>query len=339
MQLDLNLLQKEYDKLSQELVNLTKRGLDQKALKETSRQLSSLTELINKLKRKEEITQIIKENESLLKSEKDEDFKKIIREEIEKLEKEREKLEEEIKEITSQKKSVNEVLVEIRAGVGGEEASLFVKELFEMYLKFSQKKGWSLTVLACAPTDLGGFKEISFKVRGKNVGNFLKYEAGVHRVQRIPETEKSGRIHTSTVAVSVLEEPKEKEIEINPGDLRIDVYRASGPGGQYVNRRESAVRITHLPTGIMVASQSARTQIQNRENAFDILKARLYQLKKEQEEETRKKERKTQIGKAKRAEKIRTYNFPQDRITDHRIKKSWKNIEKILAGNLDLLKV
>jgi peptide chain release factor 1 len=206
-----------------------------------------------------------------------------------------------------------------------------------MYQRYAQKMGWNLNVLACHLTDLGGFKEISFDIRGSGVEGDLKYESGVHRVQRIPETEKSGRIHTSTVSVIVLPKPKEKDIEINPQDIRVDVYRASGPGGQYVNRRESAVRIIHIPTGIMATSQSSRTQVANRENAMSVLRTRLYDLEKEKEEEKMDKEKKSKVKRRMRAEKIRTYNFPQDRITDHRIKKSWGHIENILQGNLEEL--
>jgi peptide chain release factor 1 len=227
------------------------------------------------------------------------------------------------------------VIVEIRAGAGGEEAALFTADLFKMYSKYAQSQFWQQKVLDSRPTELGGFKEIILELRNGDVFSKMKYEAGVHRVQRIPETEKSGRIHTSTASVAILPKPKKAEIKINPRDLKIDFYGASGPGGQYVQKRHTAVRIAHLPTGIVVTSQTERNQLQNKENAMSILEARLLEKKRVEEEEKISGERKSQIGWAKRAEKIRTYNFPQDRVTDHRIKKSWHNIEEIMAGNLD----
>ena len=227
------------------------------------------------------------------------------------------------------------VIVEIRAGAGGKEASLFAGNLFKMYSKYGQSQGWKQKVLSSHPTELGGFKEIIFELKNGDVFSRMKYEGGVHRVQRIPETEKSGRIHTSTASVAILPKPKKAEIKINPENLKIDFYGASGPGGQYVQKRHTAVRITHLPSGIVVTSQTERNQLQNKENAMSILEAKLLE-KKELEESTKiSGKRRAQIGFAKRAEKIRTYNFPQDRVTDHRIKKSWHNIAEIMAGRLD----
>jgi len=227
------------------------------------------------------------------------------------------------------------VIIEIRAGVGGEEAALFVVNLFQMYSKYAKNQNWQETVLNSKPTELGGFKEIIFELKGEDVFSKMKYEAGVHRVQRIPETEKSGRIHTSTASVAVLPRPKEAEIKINSKDLKFDFYKASGHGGQYVNKRMTAVRVTHLPTGVIVTCQTERSLQQNKESAITILEAKLLEKKEMEEFEKLSEERKRQIGWAKRAEKIRTYNFPQDRITDHRIKKSWHNIERILNGELN----
>ncbi len=328
-------IKKEYQKLQKELSN-PELVLDKEKYSEKLKRFSFLQKVIEKIESLEWIEKQIKENEEITEKEKDEELKKLAAEEIKTLEQKKEDLKKEIEsELNPKEKSGNEVLVEIRAGAGGEEAALFARDLFEMYQKYSQKKEWTLNVLACHLTDLGGFKEISFSVKGENIEDYLKYESGVHRVQRIPETEKSGRIHTSTVSVVVLPKPKETDIEIKPQDIRVDVYRASGPGGQYVNRRESAVRITHLPTGIVATSQSARTQVANRENALSVLRARLFDLQKEEEEKKAGQERKEKIGRSMRAEKIRTYNFPQDRITDHRIKKSWGHIENILNGDLD----
>lgn len=236
---------------------------------------------------------------------------------------------------TASNKKKESIIVEIRAGTGGEEAALFAADLFKMYSRYAQSQGWKQRILDSHFTDLGGLKQIAFELKNGDVLSEMKYEGGVHRVQRIPKTEKSGRIHTSTATVAVLLKPKKTEINIKPEDLKIDVYRASGPGGQYVNKRETAVRVTHLPTGITTTSQAERNQLQNKENAITILKAKLLERKEVEELEKFGKKRRSQIGWAKRVEKIRTYNFPQDRITDHRIKKSWYNIEKIMGGKLD----
>jgi peptide chain release factor 1 len=228
------------------------------------------------------------------------------------------------------------LIVEIRAGVGGEEAALFAKDLFRMYSRFAQRKNWGMEVLDLKESDLGGIKEVTFELKGEDVFQKMQWEGGVHRVQRIPKTEKAGRIHTSTATVAVLRKPRvEDKIEINPSELEIEVYKASGPGGQYVNKRMTAVRIKHLPTGIVVTCQTERSLQQNKEAALEILKAKLLEKKEMENVEKLTKERREQIGWAKRAEKIRTYNFPQNRVTDHRIKKSWHNLEEILSGKLD----
>jgi len=229
----------------------------------------------------------------------------------------------------------NSVIMEIRAGAGGEEAGLFAADLFKMYSKYAAFQNWKMKVLSSHPTELGGFKEVIFELRNGDVFSKMKYEAGVHRVQRIPETEKAGRIHTSTATVAVLPKPKHTEVNISPNELKIDFYRASGPGGQYVNRRETAVRITHLPTGLVVTSQTERNQLQNKENALAILGAKLLEKREQEQMAKMGGERKAQIGWAMRAEKIRTYNFPQNRLTDHRIKKKWHNLEDIMQGKLN----
>jgi peptide chain release factor 1 len=227
------------------------------------------------------------------------------------------------------------IIMEIRAGTGGEEAALFAGDLFKMYSNYIRSKDWGQKILDSHPTSLGGIKQITFQVKGDNAWPTLKNEAGVHRVQRTPQTEKSGRIHTSTATVAVLPTPKKEEIEIRPSEIKIDHYRASGPGGQYVNKRESAIRITHLPSGIVVTSQTERNQLENKENAINILSARLMEKKTKEQQEKIVGERKDQIGSAERSEKIRTYNFPQNRVTDHRINKSWHNLDKIIEGKMD----
>lgn len=229
----------------------------------------------------------------------------------------------------------NAIIIEIRAGTGGDEATLFANDLFRMYSKYAIAKNWEVRILDKHQTEVGGLKQIVFKIKGENVFSNMKYEGGVHRVQRIPKTEKGNRIHTSTISVAVLRIPKNTEIKINPADLKMDVFKSSGPGGQNVNKRETAVRISHIPTGLVVASQTQRNLEQNKQAALSILQAKLFEKQREEKESERQEQRREQIGSAKRAEKIRTYNFPQDRITDHRIKKSWHNIEKIMSGNLE----
>lgn len=227
------------------------------------------------------------------------------------------------------------VIIEIRAGAGGQEAALFAVDLFQMYSKYGERQNWKRKILDARPTELAGFKEVIFELEGEDVLSKMQYEAGVHRVQRIPKTERGGRVHTSTATVAVLAKPEETEIKIKPEDIQVSFYRSSGPGGQYVNKRETAVRLVHLPSAITVTSQTERNQLENRENAMKILRARLLKRQRLGESEKIHGQRKAQIGWAERSEKIRTYNFPQNRVTDHRIKKSWHDLEKIMQGHLD----
>lgn len=229
----------------------------------------------------------------------------------------------------------NKVIIEIRAGAGGDEAALFAADLLRMYQNFAQKRGWEFFLIDESKNDLGGYKEIVVELHGKNIYNLLKFESGVHRIQRVPATEKSGRIHTSTASVAVLPIAEEKELEIKESDIEVSFSRAGGPGGQNVNKVETAVRILHKPTGIVISSRAERSQLKNRESAMQVLRAKLLDDKLRKEEDAVRKERKEQIGTADRSEKIRTYNYLQDRITDHRINKSWHNIKEILNGNLD----
>lgn len=230
---------------------------------------------------------------------------------------------------------MNKIILEIRAGAGGDEAGIFAGDLARMYQRFAERRGWKFTVLDTNQTSLNGYKTFIARIDGENSYESLKQESGVHRVQRIPNTEKSGRIHTSTASVAVMPVVEAKEVNVNPGDIDVSFFRSSGPGGQNVNKVETAVRILHRPTGIVVASQASRTQVQNREQAMEILRSKLYELQIERQMAELGSLRREQIGSADRAEKIRTYNFPQDRITDHRIGKKFSNIEKILDGDLE----
>jgi len=275
--------------------------------------------------------------EQTLKEKHDREFLALVENEIKDLRKKTQecldKINRKIKEESNE--SDRDVIIEIRAGTGGQEASLFAADLYRMYTKYAQKRGWTTEMLASHPTELGGFKEVIFSIKGKNAYQYLKWESGVHRVQRIPTTETQGRIHTSTATVAVLIEPEDTEFKINPKDLRIDVFRSSGHGGQSVNTTDSAVRITHLPTGIVVTCQDERSQLKNKTKALRVLRARLMDNLEQQRFKAISQERKSQVGTGERSEKIRTYNFPDHRITDHRINLTLHKLEEILAGDLD----
>lgn len=259
--------------------------------------------------------------------------------EMDELNAQREKLEEEIKVLLLPKDPNDDknVIMEIRAGTGGEEAALFANDLFRMYTRYAEMRGWKYEIIDLNETGLGGIKEVILSVSGENVYGDLKFESGVHRVQRVPETEGSGRVHTSAASVAVLPEVEDVEVEINPNDLKIDIYRSGGAGGQNVNKVETAVRITHLPTGIVVQCQDERSQLKNRQKAMKVLKARLYDIEMRKQMEQISAQRKSQVRSGDRSEKIRTYNFPQNRITDHRIGLTLYNLSNIMEGQLDEL--
>lgn len=244
-------------------------------------------------------------------------------------------MEEIVKAEEKEEEFPNEIILEVRAGAGGEEAALFAKELAEMYIAFAKLQGWAVSVVDESDTSLGGYKEASFEIRGKDVYKKLRFETGVHRIQRVPDTEKTGRVHTSTASVAILPVRKKVKVEINPADIELETSRSGGAGGQNVNKVETAVRIYHKPSGLVVRSQAERSQAANREKAMGILAAKLQQMEEEKEAAKYSGERKSQIGTADRSEKIRTYNILQDRITDHRIKEDWHNIQKIFQGYMD----
>ncbi len=298
---------------------------------------SELQPLIEKIEQAEKIESEINEAELIIKNEKDEELIKIAKDEIIEKKEKLKKITSEIKMllIPKDENDINNAIIEIRAGTGGEEAALFVADLFRMYSKYIEKKGFKIEIMNSNVTGKGGFKEIIFFVKGKNAYGKFKYESGTHRVQRVPETEASGRIHTSAATVAVLPEQEEIDIEIKPEDLKIDVFRASGAGGQHVNKTESAVRMLHIPTGIEVTCQEDRSQIKNREKAMKILKARIKQKYELEEKQKIDEKRRSQIGSGDRSEKIRTYNFPQNRLTDHRIGLTLYNLLEIMDGELD----
>ena len=307
---------------------------DHQRLAELAQEQAELEPLVETYRRYREISQALADARGLLE---DEELRDLAREEGRRLEEEQAALEEQLKRLLLPRDPNDDrnVILEIRAGTGGEEAALFAADLARMYMRYAEAKGWKTEILSASPTDIGGYKEIILLIKGKGAYSRLKYESGVHRVQRVPVTEASGRIHTSTATVAVLPEMGEVEVHIDPKDLRIETFRASGPGGQHVNRTDSAVRITHLPTGIVVSCQDAKSQHQNRQKALQILRARLYALEEEKRRRELDAQRRSQVGTGERSEKIRTYNFPQNRVTDHRIGLTLHRLQDVLDGDLD----
>ncbi len=329
----LEAIEKRYEELTKEISNpdlISNQTEWKKAMKEHS----DLEELVQKFREYKKVKQEMEEAEELMT---DPEMKELAETEYYDKKEQLPKLEEELKFLLIPKDPDDDknIICEIRAGAGGEEAALFAGTLFRMYSMYAEKKHWKVEILNENETGLGGYKEISFMITGKGVYSRLKFESGVHRVQRVPDTESSGRIHTSTVTVAVLPVVEDVEIEINPADIKMEVFRSSGAGGQHINKTSSAVRLIHIPTGITVECQTERSQFQNRDNAMKMLRTKLYEIEKAKQDNSIASERRSQVGSGDRSEKIRTYNYPQGRITDHRIGMSIYQIENFLNGDLD----
>jgi len=298
---------------------------------------SELEELVLKYNEYKTVEKNIKEAKELLNEKLDKDFQEMVQAELEESEQRLEVLTKELKLLLMPKDPNDDknVIVEIRGGAGGEEAALFAGVLYRMYTRYAERKGWRTEMVDSNPTEIGGFKEVVFSIDGKGAYSRLKFESGVHRVQRVPTTEANGRIHTSTVTVAVLPEVDEVDVYINPADLQIDTYRAGGAGGQHVNKTESAIRITHIPTGIVVTCQDERSQHKNKEKAMKVLRSKLYEIALEKQNTEVAQTRKSQVGTGDRSERIRTYNYPQGRVTDHRIGLTLYRLDDILDGDID----
>ena len=333
----LDALEKKYDDISKKISDpevINQQELWQKLVKE----LSELDEVVKKYREYKGVIENIEEAKIILDDRNaDEELKDLAKEDLKINNNKRDKILEQIKILLLPKdpNDKKNVIVEIRGGAGGDEANLFAGDLFRMYLHYAESKKWRTEILNFNESDIGGFKEIVFMISGNGVYSRLKFESGVHRVQRIPETESNGRIHTSTVTVAILPEAEEVDVKINPNDLRIDVFRSSGNGGQSVNTTDSAVRVTHIPTGIVISCQDEKSQLKNKDKALKILRAKLFDLENEKQKKMLSQERKNQVGTGDRSERIRTYNFPQSRVTDHRINLTLYKLENILNGDLD----
>jgi len=327
---------RRFDEIEAELANPSG-GFDQTRFTALAKERAQLEETVAAYRRYRKVLDDIDGNEGLLREGGDAELRELAEEELKELRMQREQLETELSVLMVPKdpNDTKDVFIEIRAGAGGDEAAIFGGDLARMYMRFAESRGMRVELVSENESDAGGYKEIVFGVKGDSPYRYFKYESGVHRVQRVPATEAQGRIHTSTATVAVLPEvDADVQIEIKAGDLQIDTYKASGAGGQYVNKTESAIRITHVPSGIIVASQQQRSQMQNRERAMQMLRAMLYERQQREKEEAMGSLRRSQVGTGDRSEKIRTYNFPQDRVTDHRINESYGNIRGIMDGAL-----
>jgi peptide chain release factor 1 len=329
---------KRYREIEEEIAR-PEVATDHSQLQKLAKERAGLEDVVNMYREYESTSKSLEETESMLDDDLDDDMKDMVKQEIETLRLKISEIEDDLKIalIPKDENDDKDIIMEIRAGAGGDEAGLFAADLFRMYSRYAQEKRWNVEIINANESGIGGFKEVVFEVKGKNVFSRLKYERGVHRVQRVPVTESSGRIHTSTATVAVLPEADEVDVDVSNEDLRIDIFHSGGAGGQNVNKVATAVRITHIPTGIVTVCQDERSQLRNKNKAMAVLRARLFDIEKTKQEEEMGEERRSQLGTGDRSEKIRTYNFPQDRVTDHRIGLSLHNIEGILEGNLDEL--
>ncbi len=340
----MNLLEKlekikvRFDQINSQLSEAANTN-DFEKIKNLNKERLNLEEIIAAYEKYSSIIKNIEGNQEIINSSKDKDLIELAEIEMDELKEQKELLEDEIKTLLLPKdpNDDKDIIMEIRAGTGGEEAALFASDLFRMYSRYAEIKGWKTELIDISDTGLGGIKEVVFSISGQNVYGDLKFESGVHRVQRVPETEASGRVHTSAASVAVLPEVEDVEVEINPNDLKIDIFRSGGAGGQNVNKVETAVRMTHIPTGIVVQCQDERSQLKNRQKALKVLKARLYDLELKKQNEEISAQRKLMVRSGDRSDKIRTYNFPQNRVTDHRIGLTLYNLSSIIEGHIEEL--
>ena len=331
-------IDKHYQELGEQIAN-PEIASDPKQLQKLAQERAGIESVVTKYRQYKATAKALEETRAMLNDELGEEMTTLAKQEIESLESQLDHLLQEVKLalLPRDDNDKRDIIVEIRAGAGGDEAGLFAADLFRMYGRYAQSKGWEIDIINANESGIGGFKEIIFEVKGEGAFSRLKYESGVHRVQRVPVTESSGRIHTSTATVAVLPQADEVEVSIIPDDLRIDIYHSGGAGGQNVNKVATAVRITHLPTGMVTVCQDERSQLRNKTKAMSVLRARLLDLEQRKQEAAITKQRRSQVGTGDRAEKIRTYNFPQDRITDHRIGLTLHNLHRVLEGDFDQL--
>jgi peptide chain release factor 1 len=331
-------IERHYKELNRQIAR-PEIATDPEKLQTLAQEKAGIEDLVTKYRAYKTTSKELEETKAMLAGGLDEDMSALVKQEIENLEAKLERQLYELKLILTPKDASDEkdIIMEIRAGAGGDEAGLFAADLFRMYTRYAQDKGWETDIIDSNESGIGGFKEIIFEIKGKGAFSRLKYERGVHRVQRVPVTESSGRIHTSTATVAVLPQADEVELAINPDDLKIDFFHSRGAGGQNVNKVATAVRITHLPTGMVSTCQDERSQLRNRTKAMAVLRARLLDAERSKQEDEITKQRRSQVGTGKRAEKIRTYNFPQDRVSDHRLGQTFRNLPRILDGELDKL--